>query len=173
VLDEHDAAPWRTVSLTYPAQMSVDGPTPPGYGRVDVSAALERRDLDAAAADLLAWRVHEWSGLRVHATDVPGRLGSVVLMHVGLGRWALRIPCRVVEVIDEPRRRGFTYGTLPGHPESGAERFVLEQEVDGAIRFTVTAFSRPVTLLARLGGPLTRLAQGWMTRRYLRALDRL
>ena len=36
----------------------------------------------------------------------------------------LQAPCRVVYVIDEPDIRGFAYGTLPGHPESGEERFV-------------------------------------------------
>jgi len=36
--------------------------------------------------------------------------------------------------------------------------------------FTVTAFSRPATLLARLGGPVGQLAQNLLTDRYLTAL---
>jgi hypothetical protein len=55
----------------------------------------------------------------------------------------MRAPCRVVYVIDEPRRRGFAYGTLPGHPESGEEAFVLEQRDDGTIASNIIAFSRP------------------------------
>jgi uncharacterized protein (UPF0548 family) len=37
----------------------------------------------------------------------------------------LQAPCRVVYVIDEPDIRGFAYGTPPGHPESGEERFAV------------------------------------------------
>ena len=94
-------------------------------------------------------------------------------MRLGVGALALRIPCRVIDVIDELNRRGFSYATLPGHPESGAERFLLERDETGAVRFTVAAVSKPATLLARAGGPLTRATQDAMTRRYLRALDRL
>jgi len=96
-----------------------------------------------------------------------------VLMRWGLGALSLKIPCRVLEVIDEPARRGFTYGTLPGHPEAGEERFLLEHLNDGRILFTITALSRPASTLAKLGGPLSRAAQRFMTQRYLRALDRL
>lgn len=75
-------------------------------------------------------------------------------------------------MIEEPHRRGFTYGTLPGHPEAGEERFLLEQHPDGHLSFTITAYSRPATTLARMAGPLNRAAQLVMTRRYLKAMDR-
>lgn len=75
-------------------------------------------------------------------------------------------------VVDEARLRGFAYGTLPGHPESGEERFVLQQHRDGRIELTIAAFSRPASALAKLGGPVSRKAQDVMTARYLRALDR-
>ncbi len=79
----------------------------------------------------------------------------------------------MVAVVDEPDRRGFSYGTLPGHPECGEEEFLLERAADGSLRLTVTASSRPATVLARAGGPVTGLVQRVMTRRYLRAPDRL
>lgn len=82
------------------------------------------------------------------------------------------MPCRVVYVVDEPGLRGFAYGTLPGHPESGEERFLLRQTGDGSIDLTITAFSQPATALAKLGGPLTKGVQVVMTKRYLGALDR-
>jgi uncharacterized protein DUF1990 len=56
-----------------------------------------------------------------------------VLTHLGLGPASIRIPCRVAYVIREPLLRGFAYGTLPGHPEAGEERFALEQHGDGTI----------------------------------------
>jgi len=78
----------------------------------------------------------------------------------------------VVGVIDEARREGFSYGTLPGHPEAGDEQFLLELRDDGRIDFTITAFSRPASTFAKLGGPGSRAAQRYMTQRYLNALDR-
>ena len=80
---------------------------------------------------------------------------------------------RAVDLIDQPDRKGFSYGTLPGHPEAGEERFVLDRRPDGSIQLSVGAVSRPATLAARMAGPLTRAAQAIATRRYLRALDRL
>ena len=90
-------------------------------------------------------------------------------MRLGIGLPALGIPCRVVYVINEPDRVGFAYGTLPGHPECGEELFLLERDDAGRVTFTVSAFSKPATLLARAGGRLTRWAQDQMTNRYLRA----
>jgi uncharacterized protein (UPF0548 family) len=58
------------------------------------------------------------------------------------------------------QRFGFAYGTLPGHAESGEERFTVEwHEADGAVWYDILAFSRPRRLLARLGYPLARRLQ--------------
>ena len=77
----------------------------------------------------------------------------------------------IVYVIDEPARAGFAYGTLPGHLESGEERFTVQRGAEGTITFTVAAFSNPATLLARAGGPVTRWAQAAMTTRYLKSIE--
>jgi uncharacterized protein (UPF0548 family) len=82
----------------------------------------------------------------------------------------VRAPVRVVYVVDEPRRRGFAYGTLPGHPECGEESFVVELGDDDAVTFEITAFSRPASRLARAAGPAGRAVQRWVTRRYVKAL---
>lgn len=94
-------------------------------------------------------------------------------MTLGIAGRGVKIPCRVVSVIDEANRQGFSYGTLPGHPECGEELFVVERRPDGTLEFVVTAFSRPASLMARAGGPVTRWAQRTMTDRYLRALDQI
>jgi uncharacterized protein (UPF0548 family) len=53
-------------------------------------------------------------------------------------------------------RFGFAYGTLPGHAESGEERFLVEWDrTDDAVRYDVLAFSRSRHPLARLSYPLT------------------
>lgn len=172
-LDEQQAAALRALPLSYSLQGAPTGEAPPGFHRLHYSAALSRRDFDAAARDLFDWKMHSQAGLQVQASDVPLRPNTVVLMRWGLGGLSIRIPCRVLEVVEEPERRGFSYGTLPGHPEAGEERFLLEHLDDGRVLFTITASSRPASALAKLGGPMSRVAQRSMTRRYLRALDQL
>jgi uncharacterized protein (UPF0548 family) len=162
----------RAAPLTYAAVGATAATSPPGYARLRLSRTLQRRDFDAAVEDLLTWQVHRRAGLEVAASGAA-RPDAVVDMRLGLGSLAVRIPCRVVAVVDEPDRRGFAYGTLPGHPESGEERFLLRRHADGHLEFTITAFSRPVTRLARAGGPVSRWVQLAMTRRYLAAADRL
>jgi uncharacterized protein (UPF0548 family) len=94
----------------------------------------------------------------------------VVLLSAGAGPIRLRAPCRVIYLTDEPGRSGFAYGTLPSHPESGEEAFLICQQDDGTVTFTITAFARPATALARIAGPLGRAIQDHLTARYLRAL---
>lgn len=79
-------------------------------------------------------------------------------------------PARVLELIDEPVRRGFVYGTLPGHPERGEEAFLVTIDDDGTVRVIVQGFSRPGPGIWTLGSPALRLVQAIYTRRYLRAL---
>ncbi len=169
LLDQETARILRAAPYTY-AHVGATGGDPPADHRWFSRTAVVGRDLDAAAADLFAWRVQERSGLRVWTSELPLTAGTVVLMRLGPGRASIRIPCRVLEVIEEEEVRGFSYGTLPGHPESGEERFVLHRDADGAVWFTVTAFSQRASRLARAGGPLTARFQDLMTRRYLRAL---
>jgi uncharacterized protein (UPF0548 family) len=159
--------------LTYDAVGATAATRPDGYRLVNASRILGRRDFSAAAEDLLTRRVHQRAGLRVFASGPRAEQGAVVEMRFGIGRLALRIPCRVIYVVSEPNRQGFAYGTLPGHPESGEELFLLQRHADGAISFTISAFSRPASIPARVGGPVTRWLQDVMTGRYLGALDRL
>ncbi|SDZ44027.1 DUF1990 family protein [Herbiconiux ginsengi] len=83
---------------------------------------------------------------------------------------SFRAPIRVVYLVNEPGRIGFAYGTLPGHPESGEESFVVEHLSDDSVWIVVRAFSRPSTWFYRLGQPVLRIMQARATRRYLRAL---
>ncbi len=76
---------------------------------------------------------------------------------------------RVVYVTNDAYRRGFAYGTLPQHPEQGEEAFHLIRE-GSRLLFRITAFSRPRHPIARLGAPVSRLAQLRMNQAYLRAM---
>jgi uncharacterized protein (UPF0548 family) len=91
--------------------------------------------------------------------DTPITAGETLAVHVRVfGIWWLNAT-RIVYVIDEPRRFGFAYGTLPGHAERGEERFTVEWLGDDTVWYDVLAFSRPRHILARLAYPLTRMFQ--------------
>ena len=72
---------------------------------------------------------------------------------------------------DEPDRRGFAYGSLPGHAVRGEEMFAVRFDpADGGVYAEVAAFSQPATWWSRLGSPVLALAQTVVTRRYLNAV---
>jgi uncharacterized protein (UPF0548 family) len=163
----------RTAPLTYSAVGATATASPPGYRPLSLCRTLRRRDFDSAVQDLMTWRVHRRAGLQVAASSPQVHQDALVEMRLGIGPVAMRIPCRVIYVVDEPERRGFAYGTLPGHPESGEELFLLHRRRDDQVEFTIKAFSRPASLPTRVGGPVARWVQDAMTRRYLAAADQL
>ncbi|WP_218871640.1 DUF1990 family protein [Microlunatus parietis] len=124
---------------------------------------------DRAAADLLRWRVKTASGFRVD-DDRPVVPGRRVMITARLCRFAVVEPVEVVAVMTEPDRVGFTYRTLPGHPVSGTESFVLDRTGD-EVRLTISSITRPAPHQPwRALHPLLRIAQYVVRRRYLRAL---
>lgn len=96
------------------------------------------------------------------------RPGDTVILRIPL--YPSKMPARVVYVIDEPLRKGFAYGTLPGHPERGEEAFVVEYRDDDSVWLTLRAFSRPAGWVFWAGYPVLRLLQALYTSRYERAL---
>jgi uncharacterized protein (UPF0548 family) len=123
-----------------------------------------------ASDGLRGWQAHLGAGLVVQPRNAPS-VGSTVVTAIGLGPITAIAPCRIVAVVDEPRRFGFAYGTLPGHPESGEEAFIIDNTDQGVV-FQIVAFSRPAVALARLGSPISRRIQSATTRRYLDGLAR-
>ncbi|MGH3961194.1 DUF1990 family protein [Mycobacterium sp.] len=155
--------------LTYPEVGATAGPPPPGYRHLGFATQIGagQKRFDDAADALMHWGMQRGAGLRVIASSEVVTVGAVALVGIGF----LQAPCRVVYVIDEPEVRGFAYGTLPGHPESGEERFVVRHDpVTAAVFAEVSAFSRPVTWWTRAGGPITTLAQRVIAKRYVRAV---
>ncbi|MDE9365497.1 DUF1990 domain-containing protein [Luteipulveratus sp. YIM 133132] len=171
LLSADDAERLRSLPLTY--EPSADEvPDLPGRHTFRRTCQLRSDDLSAAADALMAWRVHEAAGLGVEASTPAVAKDTVIRLTLGVRPLLVRAPCRVVRVIEDVGRVGFAYGTLDGHPESGEELFLLERTPEG-VSFTVAASSRPATMLARAGGPLTTGLQRLVTARYLRALDRI
>lgn len=132
--------------------------------------------LDRAGDALLGWDMHRRAGLLVDA-DGPAAVGRLVLLRprTGPAGWLrMSAPCEVTEVVNRTDARGFTYRTLPGHPECGTESFVVERDpTTDVVRLRVEAVSSPGRLLVRLAGPLARAEQDRITDRYLAALREL
>ena len=171
-LDPNLEAQLREAKLTYDQVGSTSSVLPVGYHHLNrrMNIGIGTAQFGNAAQALLGWQMHLNSRLQVATSSLKVETDAVVMLRFRAGPVILNAPCRVVYVIDEPNRQGFAYGTLPGHPESGEEAFVIKRADDETINFIITAFSRPASGLAKLAGPLGRLAQGQMTYRYLRSL---
>ncbi len=118
---------------------------------------------ESACAALRRWDHFRLGWVDVWSPETPLEAGEVVaVMGRALGLWWLNC-CRIVYVVNETgpiRKFGFAYGTLPGHVESGEERFVIEwNQGDNSVWYDILAFSRPSQVLIRLGSPFVRRMQ--------------
>ncbi|MCX5267826.1 DUF1990 domain-containing protein [Streptomyces sp. NBC_00199] len=148
------------------------GSCPAGFHPLHVRARLgEGHDVFRRAADaVMTWEMHRALGVGIDAT--ADRAAPDVDVTVTLAG-VIKAPCRVVWTVDEPRRAGWAYGTLPGHPERGEESFVVDRTGDGTVWLTVTAFSRAAKWYTRAGGPATRSLQHAYARRCGKVLREL
>ncbi|AUN40728.1 DUF1990 family protein [Tsukamurella tyrosinosolvens] len=168
-----DLAALADAPFTYPEVGATRGTAPGDAHAVRAERVVGHGPEDFAAVRdaILGYGMQRGAGLRVRASTPTAAVGTVLVLTTPLFG-PIRIPCRVVYVLDEPDRAGFAYGTLPGHPESGEELFSVELRPDGAVVAVVAAFSRPGRWYSRLGSPVARALQAVMTRRYLAAMVR-
>lgn len=167
------------LDLSYDAVgASTRSPLPPaGWGEASViqRAVLVGRGRETfmhLRAALFGWEIHEGAGIApVGRPEI--RVGIDVPLRAGIGPVGLVSVCRVVDVIDEERRAGFTYGTTSLHPESGEELFLVEWLDDDNVRFSLRGFSRRNDLVPLVAAPLLRTAQRWYTQRYLTVAESL
>jgi uncharacterized protein (UPF0548 family) len=161
--------------LTYQEVGATAGNLPAGYHHLARSVPIGHgNEVFSRAGDALCgWQVQLGARLQVFASAQTAVPGAVVILGLGIGSLRLHAPCRVVYAVDEPRRRGFAYGTLPGHQESGEEAFVIDHHDDDTVSFNITAFSRPATRLAKVAGPVGAVVQRQLTARYLRSLGNI
>lgn len=148
--------------------------TPPAGYRAHAARALIGSGDDRwrfARREVLRWGVKTRSGFLVDGSrdPEPVALDEHRELSFRLPGRTIREPVLVVWIVDEPDRVGFGYGTRAGHPLHGEEAFVVDRDEHGSVHITVRGFSRAAGAW-RLGSPLLRLAQRFMTRRYLRAL---
>jgi uncharacterized protein (UPF0548 family) len=155
----------RALPFTYGAVGATAGTPPEGYvvDRTRIRLGEGEPVFRAAVGALKRWEQFNLGWVKAWPPDTSIQEGEVVaVMGRAVGVWWLNA-CRVVYAVDEAgpiSRFGFAYGTLPGHVESGEERFLVEWDrADDAVWYDVPAFSRPNHPLARLGYPLTRRTQ--------------
>jgi uncharacterized protein (UPF0548 family) len=168
-----DPAALATAPLTYPEVGATrNAVLPAGYDHVERSVVVGSGPevFERAVAAVFDWRAQRGTGLRVRATGPASEPGTVVVLTAGLPRLGYDIPCRVVWAQTTGDERGFAYGTLPGHPESGEEAFVVRRTAEGEVVFGLRVFSRLASPLARLGGPVSTLAERLAAARYLSAI---
>jgi uncharacterized protein (UPF0548 family) len=125
---------------------------------------------ERAAHDVLRWKVKTASGFSV---DVPGPVAVGDRVQVTARVLWVKIvePVEVVGVVQYPDRVGFSYRTLPGHPVSGEEAFIVHRS-DDQVYLTVRSLTRAALQQPwRVLYPLLRAAQLVVRRRYLRALQ--
>jgi uncharacterized protein (UPF0548 family) len=172
-------------AATLERQLSISSLDQPSYPEVGATQGSElpsgyRHDhylrrigglesFDRAVWGLRHWAAHEGAGVHIYPNNQPLTQHSTVLAVLKFGPVRILAPCRIIRVVDSADAFGFSYGTLPGHPEQGEESFVVERHDCGVI-FTIVAFSKPVEIFDRLGGPIARLVQRSTTDRYVEAL---
>ena len=145
------------------------------YDRVGIS--VDRRDrehratigegrtkFETASAEVMRWQIKTRSGFRVDRPDIA--LGADYVIRLG----PLVENVRVVRIVDEPRRKGFAYGTLAQHPLKGEEAFLVEWRDDDRVDVVIRSFSTPNGAFWTLMLPVMAIARRVFIRRYLRAL---
>lgn len=148
------------MEFTYPyVGITRDLEPQPGYRTLRYRTRLSV-GFETAVDNVMTWRMHRNVGLRPTADADRAAVGVTMVSRIG----PIKAPCRVVWVVEEPQRVGFGYGTLPGHPVSGEEAFLVERDTDG-VWFTVVAISRANSRLTRWAGRLVPLAQ-WLFARW-------
>ena len=152
----------RESEITY-AEVGATNITPPSAGytvdhnRIQLGhgEATYKRAVEA----LREWGQFELGWVTIVPRGVEIKVGATVAVKArAFGTWSLSAS-RVVYVIDEARRFGFAYGTLPDHVECGEERFLIEWLPDDSVWYDILAFSKPRHPLVRLSAPMARRLQ--------------
>ncbi|MHA7304062.1 DUF1990 family protein [Arthrobacter sp. TMN-49] len=146
-------------------------PSDTAYRRSEVSAVVGIGEAawERAACGVLLWKVKTSSGFSVDSTEsvAPGQRVIVTARMFGI---TVHEPVEVVAVVEQPDRVGFAYKTLPGHPVSGEEAFIVHRDGE-QVHLTIRSLTRAAPQQPwRALYPLLLLAQLVVRRRYLRAL---
>lgn len=162
----------RRLPFTYPEVGATNTTLPTGYNVDHNRIQLGEGEATYARAveALKRWRQFDLGWVTIVPRGVVVETGAMVAVKArAFGTWSLNA-CRVVYVIDELRRFGFAYGTLPKHVERGEERFLVEWLDDDSVWYDILAFSQPQYPLVKLSSPLARRLQKRFARESLKQM---
>lgn len=120
---------------------------------------------------LRSWIAHTGSGVDVFPEEtelVTGETVAIVTRQLGI--WVLAA-CRIIAVTDQEAEFGFTYATLPDHPECGVESFTIRTDHE-KVSFEIEAISKPGIALVQVARPLTSRLQQRASNAYLDSMER-
>ncbi len=126
-----------------------------------------------ASHDVLHWEVKTRSGFTV---DTPGPVVAGQRVKITAHFFGFKVvePVEVIAVVQEPDRAGFSYRTLPGHPVSGEEAFIVHRDRGGIgdeVHLTIRSLTKAAPQRPwRALFPLLLRIQKVVRKRYLRAL---
>lgn len=151
----------RNLDFTY-SEVGATNASPPARYTIDnnrVQLGQGEPIYRAAVAVLKAWGQFDLRWLTILPRGASTEVGEIVAVKArAFGTWSLNAT-RVIYVINESRRFGYAYGTLPGHIECGEERFLIEWLSDDSVWYDILAFSRPRHPLVRASYPFARMLQ--------------
>ena len=168
ILDEARAA-----ALTYDHVGSTLDParwSAPGVHTRHLDLGTGAAAFEAGRDALRTWVAHAGIGASIEPAGQAVVAGATLLVVLRRGPVHVVAPDRIIGVIEEPRRFGFAYGSLPGHPERGEESFVVEHLPEGTVRASIRVQAGPGTLAARAVAPLVRRLQSAAVGGYLTAI---
>lgn len=155
----------ENLPFSYQAVGATSGMPPDGYvvdhTRIQLGTGAPVYKLAIEA--LNSWKQFDLGWVSIVPEGVPVKVGATVAVKArAFGTWSLSAS-RVVYVIHESgatEKFGFAYGTLPGHVESGEERFLVEWNLDDdSVWYDILAFSKPRHPFARLAAKQARKLQ--------------
>jgi uncharacterized protein (UPF0548 family) len=183
---DHDAQYlelWRTVPLTYTLGQAADDSFRRDHYEVTLTPSATAATFDWAADLLLRYHFYPPSLMR-QVSDFSRenrwlRVGDRLVQRI---RTALPFGLTLIEgltmneiarVIDEPRRKGFTYVTTAVHEEIGEWSAQVEWGADDALVLTVSAISKTSDRIPRWLLPYTSRLQKQAHRQGIEYFTRL
>ncbi len=154
-----------TLDFSYSAVGATAETPPVGFivDRTRIELGAGQLVFETAKVALQRWQQFRLGWVEAWSPETPLEVGrAVAIMGWAVGFWWLN-SCRIVYTVNESgdtTRFGFAYGTLPGHVESGEERFLIEWDrATDRVAYDILAISKPNHILTRLGYPLVRRSQ--------------
>jgi uncharacterized protein (UPF0548 family) len=126
---------------------------------------------EAAKKAIATWQMFPGTWACIYKETTPIEVGQIVVMLARVtGLWWLNT-AKIVYTVKESNAFGFAYGTLTHHAESGEELFQVNIDDDGAVWYTIKAFSKPRHILARLAFPIARYYQKKFVKQSLKKMQ--